>query len=88
MQQLEPIVSSKKQPSTEYRLRRPLLGALALICSQPTVYGVRVVETLRRTADAVLPGEHADQPCGERRRGMLTTCGIRTDSESAILVAP
>src|ERR1700722_11954491 len=36
-------------------------------------FGLRPVEALRCPADAELPREHADQPCGERRRGMLTT---------------
>jgi hypothetical protein len=35
----------------------------------------------------VLSRKHEDQPCGERRRGMFSTCGIRADSESAILIA-
>jgi len=31
-------------------------------------------EAVRCSADAVISGEQEDQPCGERRRGMLTTC--------------
>ena len=50
--------------------------------------GVGAVEALRCTADAILCRKHADQPRGERRRGMFSTRGIRTDSESAILITP
>ena len=37
--------------------------------------GVRTVEALRCSADAVLSHKHADQPRGERRRGVLRTSG-------------
>src|ERR1035441_3567047 len=49
--------------------------------------GVRPVEALRRSADAVLSEQHAGQPRGERRRGMLRTRGPRPDSKSTFLVA-
>jgi len=39
---------------------------------------------LRRSADAVLSREHADQFCGERRRGRFPTCGAFRGSESAV----
>ena len=35
----------------------------------------------------MLPREHPDQPRGERRRGMLSTRGTHTDSESDVFVA-
>jgi len=42
-------------------------------------------ETLRCPADAVLSREHADQPRGQRRRGMLST--RRASSARAVLAA-
>ena len=48
---------------------------------------VRTAEALRCSADAVLPDQHANQPCSERRRGMLRTGGTRPDSDSAFFVA-
>src|ERR1017187_6563108 len=41
---------------------------------------------MRSSADAVLSREHADQPCGERRRSVLRTRGTRPDSECSLLV--
>ena len=48
--------------------------------------GVRTVEALRCSADAVLPREHADQPCCQRRR-VLSTSETGADSGSAFLLA-
>jgi hypothetical protein len=51
--------------------------------------GIKIPRNLLRcSADALLSGQHSNQPRRQRRRGMLASGGTRTDSESAILIAP
>src|ERR1019366_3037847 len=48
--------------------------------------GARSAETLRRSADAVLPHKQSDQQRGERRRSLFRARGTRPDSGSSLLI--
>lgn len=47
-------------------------------------YG-RFLEALRSARDALLPGEHKDQPCGKRRRGMCDTGRVTIAATKAVV---
>jgi SOS response associated peptidase (SRAP) len=64
--------------------RSRLLRPLARSGNERRACSIRDVETLRCRPDALLPGEHPDQSCGQRRRRMLCARATHPGSESPL----